>query len=124
MMKMSSLFNNLKKISKSLITKKTPDELISLSKRSELKKTLNVFDLIVLGIGAVVGTGIFTIVGIAAKGGPESIGAGPALIVSMIVAAVACVFSALCYSEFATMIPVAGGAYTYTFATLGEFAAW
>ncbi len=62
--------------------------------------------------------------GIAAAGGPESVGAGPALVASMFVAAFACIFSALCYSEFASMIPVAGGAYTYTFATLGEFAAW
>jgi APA family basic amino acid/polyamine antiporter len=77
-----------------------------------------------LGIGAVIGTGIFTIIGIAAVGGPEGAGAGPALIVSMIIAMVACVFSALCYSEFASMIPVAGSAYTYTYATMGEFMAW
>lgn len=66
----------------------------------------------------------FAVVRNCAAGRPESVGAGPALVISMIVAAIACVFSALCYSEFAAMIPVAGGAYTYTFATLGEFAAW
>ena len=103
---------------------KSPDELIATSKKSELKKTLNVFDLIVIGIGAVVGTGIFTIIGTAIKGGPESVGAGPAIIISMVLACIACVFSALCYSEIAAMIPVAGSAYTYTYATMGEFMAW
>lgn len=115
---------NFSEISKNLLKKKNVDELINTSEKSELKKTLNAFDLIVLGIGAVVGTGIFTIVGIAAQGGPEGVGAGPALVVSMIIAAFACIFSALCYSEFASMIPVAGSAYTYTYATMGEFAAW
>ena len=94
------------------------DDLINTSKRSELKKTLNVFDLIVIGIGAVVGTGIFTIIGTAITGSSESAGAGPAIVVSMVLAAVACVFSALCYSEIAAMIPVAGSAYTYTYATV------
>ena len=103
---------------------KSPDELIAVSKRSELKKTLNVFDLIVLGIGAVVGTGIFTIIGTAIKGSVEHPGAGPVIIVSMILAAIACIAPALCYSEIASMIPVAGSAYTYTYATMGEFMAW
>ena len=106
------------------LKKKSPDELIAVSKKSDLKKTLNVFDLIVLGIGAVVGTGIFTIIGTAIQGGPESARAGPAIIISMVLAAIACVFSALCYSEFAAMIPASGGAYTYTYATMGEFMAW
>ena len=116
-MSIKSIFNNM-------MTKKSPDEFLEERNSSELKKTLNVFDLIVIGIGAVVGTGIFTIVGIAAQGGPEGVGAGPALIISMVVAAIACIFSALCYSEFASMIPVAGSAYTYTYATMGEFMAW
>lgn len=107
-----------------ILKKKSPDELIATSKKSELKKTLNVFDLIVIGIGAVVGTGIFTIIGSAIQGGPESSGAGPAIVISMVLAAIACVFSALCYSEIASMIPVAGSAYTYTYATMGEFMAW
>ena len=114
----------LKNILLNALKKKSPDELIAVSKKSELKKTLNVFDLIVLGIGAVVGTGIFTIIGSAIQGGPESAGAGPAIIISMVLAAIACVFSALCYSEIAAMIPVAGSAYTYTYATMGEFMAW
>src|SRR5574344_3075252 len=115
---------DIKQLGKNLLKKKTADELIATSKKSELKKTLNVFDLIVIGIGAVVGTGIFTIIGTAIQGGPESVGAGPAIVVSMILAAIACVFSALCYSEIAAMIPVAGSAYTYTYATMGEFMAW
>lgn len=123
-MKNSRLILRLKRIPKRLFTPKNPDELIAAGKKSELSKSLTVFDLIILGIGAVVGTGIFTIVGIAAQGGPEGVGAGPALVISMIIAAIACVFSALCYSEFASMIPVAGSAYTYTYATMGEFMAW
>lgn len=103
---------------------KNPDEMLEDAKESSLEKTLGVWDLIILGVGAIIGSGIFAVVGIAAAGDGSSLGAGPGLIVSMIIAAIACVFSALCYSEFATMIPVAGGAYTYTFATLGEFMAW
>ena len=111
-------------IIQNILKKKSTDDLISTSKRTELKKTLNVFDLIVIGIGAVVGTGIFTIVGSAIKGGPEGVGAGSAIIISMVLAAIACIFSALCYAEIASMIPVAGSAYTYTYATMGEFMAW
>ena len=96
---------------------KNPDEMLADAKSEGLEKTLGVFDLIILGVGAIIGSGIFAVDG-------SALGAGPGLVVSMIIAAVACIFSALCYSEFATMIPVAGGAYTYTFATLGEFAAW
>lgn len=105
---------------------KAPDEMLAEASAQGLEKTLGVWDLIILGVGAIIGSGIFAVVGIAAAGSADgsSLGAGPALIISMIVAAIACIFSALCYSEFATMIPVAGGAYTYTFATLGEFAAW
>ena len=100
---------------------KSPDAMLEDAKTEGLEKTLGAWDLIVLGIGAIIGAGIFAIVGAAAAGAN---GAGPALAISMVIAAFACVFSALCYCEFATMIPVAGGAYTYTFATLGEFAAW
>ena len=105
---------------------KNPDEMLAEAKSEGLEKTLGVWDLIILGVGAIIGSGIFAVVGIAAAGSADgsSLGAGPALMVSMVLAAIACIFSALCYSEFATMIPVSGGAYTYTFATLGEFAAW
>ncbi len=115
---------NPQEFKKNLLDKKSPDEILQSAEKAELKKTLNGFDLIMLGIGAVIGTGIFTIIGVAAAGGPESQGAGPALIISMLIAMLACLFSALCYSEFASMIPVAGSSYTYTYATMGEFAAW
>ena len=106
---------------RSLVKRKNLDEAMANAQKEGLEKTLGVWDLIMLGVGAIIGSGIFAIVGVAAAG--ES-GAGPALIVSMVIAAIACVFSALCYTEFATMIPVAGGAYIYTYATLGEFMAW
>ncbi len=108
-------------IVKSLVKRKNLDEAIANAQKGGLEKTLGAWDLIILGVGAIIGSGIFAIVGVAAAG--ES-GAGPALIISMVIAAIACVFSALCYTEFATMIPVAGGAYMYTFATLGECMAW
>jgi len=113
----NSLLSNLLKC-------KSPDELIEAGSNSGLKKTLNIFDLIIIGIGAVVGTGIFTIIGSAIQGGQDGVGAGPAVIISMILAAIASVFSALSYSEISAMIPVAGSAYTYTYATMGEFMAW
>lgn len=113
-----------KQFLENLIKTKNPDDMLAEAKKEGLQKTLNVWDLLVIGIGGIIGSGIFAIVGVAAAGGTESIGAGPALTVSMVIAAITCTFSALCYSEFASMIPVAGGAYTYTFATLGEFAAW
>lgn len=88
-MNRSPLSTKFKNIFKNMFTAKDPDVLIAEGQKSELNKTLTVFDLIILGIGAVVGTGIFTIVGIAAQGGPEGVGAGPALILSMILAGVA-----------------------------------
>ena len=109
------------KLLQNLIKRKNLDEAISNAQKGGLEKTLGAWDLVILGVGAIIGSGIFAIVGVAAAG--ES-GAGPALVVSMVIAAIACVFSALCYTEFATMIPVAGGAYMYTFATLGECMAW
>jgi len=106
-----------------MVRVKDPDELITNAKSGSLQKTLGVWDLIILGIGAIIGSGIFAVVGVAAARA-DGTGAGPALMLSMVIAALACVFSALCYSEFAAMIPVAGGAYIYTFSTMGEFAAW
>ena len=114
----------LLKLGKNMFTVKNPDDMIKGANSAGLNKTLGAFDLIILGVGAIIGSGIFTVVGIAAAGGPESVGAGPALIISMILASLACVFSAMCYSEFASMIPVAGSAYLYTYATMGEFLAW
>ena len=116
--------NSIKTIFNNLIKCKSPQELIDEGTNSELKKTLSAFDLIVLGIGAVVGTGIFTIIGSAIVGSSDGAGAGTAIVISMLLAAIASVFSALSYSEIAAMIPVAGSAYTYTYATMGEFMAW
>ena len=116
----------LQNIIANMLKRKTPDDAVQGASKGGLEKTLGVWDLIILGVGAIIGSGIFAVVGIAAAGSADgaSPGAGPALVLSMIIAAIACVFSALCFSEFAAMIPVAGGAYSYTFATLGEFAAW
>ena len=89
-----------------------------------LKRTLSSLDLTMLGIGAVIGTGIFAAIGTATAGNADRPGAGPAIILSFILTAIACVFSALCYAEFAAMIPIAGSAYTYAYVTLGEMIAW
>ncbi len=84
-----------------------------------LKRTLGSGALVALGIGAIIGAGLFSLTGIAAA---EN--AGPAVTISFILAAVGCAFAGLCYAEFASMIPVAGSAYTYSYATMGEFIAW
>jgi basic amino acid/polyamine antiporter, APA family len=89
-----------------------------------LKKTLGVIDLIALGIGAIVGAGIFATLGSATSGGTGAPPAGPGVTVSIILTAVACGFCALCYAEFASLVPIAGSAYTYSYATLGELVAW
>jgi basic amino acid/polyamine antiporter, APA family len=92
--------------------------------RHQLRRALGPLQLTMLGVGAIVGAGIFSTPGTAAAGGAEHIGAGPALVVSFLIVAVACGFAALCYCEFAAMVPVSGSAYTYAYATLGELAAW
>ena len=84
-----------------------------------LKRTLSAWGLTALGIGAIIGAGLFSITGMAAANH-----AGPAITISFIVAALGCLFAGLCYAEFASMIPVAGSAYTYSYATMGEFIAW
>ncbi len=91
---------------------------------NQLKRSLGALDLISLGIGAIIGTGIFAVIGTAAAGGAGHLGAGPAVALSFILTAVACAFCALCYSEFAAMVPISGSAYTYSYATLGEIIAW
>ncbi|HEY5330854.1 MAG TPA: amino acid permease [Acidobacteriaceae bacterium] len=132
---------------------KSIDKLISDSRAPEtaLKKTLGPVSLTALGIGAVIGSGIFTVIGTAIGGNPASAGslsqspmidlffglihhdlghiagrpgAGPALALSLILVAIVCCFTGLCYAELASMIPIAGSAYTYTYATLGELVAW
>jgi APA family basic amino acid/polyamine antiporter len=94
------------------------------SPQHQLKRTLGAFDVVMLGIGAIVGAGIFATIGTAAAGDATRPGAGPALVLSFVVTAVACGFAALCYAEFAAMVPISGSAYTYAYATLGELVAW
>lgn len=119
-----TVMNFLKAFFSSLLTKKNPDEFLEQSSKSGLNKTLTGFDLVILGISAIVGAGIFVMIGSAVVGTNEHVGAGPALIVSIILAGIICIFPAFCYAEFASMIPVSGSAYVYAYATMGEFMAW
>jgi APA family basic amino acid/polyamine antiporter len=89
-----------------------------------LKRTLGKWHLTALGVGATIGAGIFATTGTAIVGDAARPGAGPAIIFSFIVTAVACGFAALCYAEFAAMVPISGSAYTYAYASIGEFVAW
>ena len=109
-----------------LLRTKSLDALIDDTKREghQLKKVLGPVNLIALGIGAIVGTGIFATIGTAATGDALRPGAGPALMLSLVLTAAVCAFTALCYAEFASMVPVSGSAYTYAYATLGELVAW
>ena len=136
-----------------LFKTKSPERLIRESQHPDrlMKRSLSAFDLTCLGIGAIIGAGIFALAGTAAAGehaqAVSSIvktpvlnfiqswithapivlgrpGAGPAVVFSFVIAAVACGFAALCYAELASMIPVSGSAYTYSYATLGEIVAW
>ncbi len=104
-----------------LFIRKPLDLLLAEANDTEtgLKKSLTATSLVALGIGAIIGAGLFSITGLAAAAN-----AGPAITISFIVAAVGCAFAGLCYAEFASMIPVAGSAYTYSYATMGEFIAW
>ncbi len=102
-----------------LATRKTIHQLQAEASKPTLRRALGPLNLTALGIGSVIGTGIFVLTGTAA-----SQNAGPALVISMIIAAVACAFAGLCYAELASMIPVAGSAYTYAYASSGEFVAW
>ena len=135
----------------SLFKTKSPELLMRESEAPErvMKRSLSALDLTCLGVGAIIGTGIFALTGTAAAGDPPTTdkwatpvvnfiqsavmhtelatgraAAGPAIMLSFLVAAVACGFAALCYAELAAMIPVSGSAYTYSYATLGEIVAW
>ena len=140
-------------LARQIFRTKSIDKLISESERPEhaLRKTLGPVSLTALGIGAVIGSGIFTVIGTAIGGNPAKIadwkgspildlmmgwihhtngavagrpGAGPALALSLVLVAIVCALTGLCYAELASMIPIAGSAYTYTYATLGELIAW
>ena len=106
----------------SIFVRKPLDQLLNEASESgshTLKRTLGARSLVLLGIGAIIGAGLFSITGLAAANN-----AGPAITISFVVAALGCAFAGLCYAEFASMIPVAGSAYTYSYATMGEFVAW
>lgn len=109
-----------------LFRRKTVDQLLgqTADPGHQLRRVLGPVQLTLLGVGAIVGAGIFSTVGTAAAGGADHIGAGPALVISFVMVAVACGFAALCYAEFAAMVPVSGSAYTYAYATMGELMAW
>ncbi len=101
-----------------MFTKKDIEECLHCKSSSEFKRSLGPISLIIMGIGAIIGAGIFIVTGIA------SATSGPALVISFVIAAIACGLTALCYSEMASMITVTGGIYTYTQVTLGEIWAW
>src|SRR5689334_12662752 len=105
----------------SLFIKKSLTQLMESATNSDtgLKRTLGAGNLMALGVGAIIGAGLF--VRTAAAAGQA---AGPAVTISFIVAAIGCAFAGLCYAEFASMIPIAGSAYTYAYTTMGEFVAW
>ena len=94
------------------------DAILATAEKKGLHRSLGAFQLTMLGIGAVIGTGIFVLTSEAAQK------AGPAMMISFIIAGFVCAVAALCYSELASMVPVAGSAYTYTYAVMGELLAW
>lgn len=104
---------------RSLLRTKSIENIIELAKQNSLKKTLGALDLVLLGIGCTIGTGIFVLTGIAAA---EH--AGPGIAISYAIAGTVCVFAGLAYTELAAMVPVSGSAYTYSYTVLGEFIAW
>ena len=103
----------------SLFRTKSPTALLPQDGEPTLKRSLTAANLVLLGIGAIIGAGIFVLTGTAAAQY-----AGPAVVISFVIAGLGCLFAGLCYAEFASMIPVAGSAYTYGYATLGELVAW
>jgi len=110
-----------------LFARKSVDRLVTeASEGSGLKRALGRWDLTALGVGALIGAGIFAATGSAIAGDPAvgRLGAGPAIALSFVLTAVTCGFAALCYAEFAAMVPVSGSAYTYAYASLGELVAW
>src|SRR6266853_2881679 len=105
-----------------LLARKPIDLLCAEAKEAgehSLKRALGATNLVTLGIGAIIGAGIFVLTGAAAAQF-----AGPAIMLSFILAGIGCAFAGLCYAEFASLIPIAGSAYTYGYATLGEIFAW
>ena len=109
-----------------LFRRKSLDRLVgeTVEPQHQLKRALGPVHLTLFGVGAIVGAGIFSMVGTAAAGHAERGGAGPAIVVSFLLMAPICALAGLCYAEFASMAPVSGSAYTYAYATMGELVAW
>ncbi len=107
-----------------LLARKSHADLMAQAEASQLKRSLGVFELTMMGIGAIIGTGIFVLTGKAAAGTEHALGAGPALTISFMVTGFACALAALCYAEFAAMVPISGSAYTYSYYSFGELMAW
>ncbi len=108
-----------------LFARKTVDQCIADGEAGGgLRRSLGPLQLTALGIGAIIGAGIFAAIGTAISGDAGHVGAGPAIVISIILAGVTSALAAITYSEFAAMIPISGSAYTYAYATLGEFVAW
>src|SRR5919201_252756 len=105
----------------SIMRVKTPEQSIRDAESPEfrLRRVLRAVDLLGIGIGAIIGTGIFVLTGVAA-----ATDAGPAIAISFVLSGIACALAALCYAEFASVVPVAGSAYTFSYASLGELLAW
>src|SRR2546426_2508897 len=109
-----------------LFRRKSLDQLVgeTIEPEHRLKRVLGPVQLTALGVGAAIGAGMFSSIGSAVAGGGDHVGAGPAIIVSFVLVAVACALAGFCYAEFASMVPTSGSAYTYAYATLGELLAW
>src|SRR6476619_8043322 len=106
------------------IRKSVQDCENDIKERGGLRRSLNKWHLTALGVGATIGAGIFATTGTAIVGDPLRPGAGPAIVISFLLTALTCGFAALCYAEFAAMVPISGSAYTYAYASLGELVAW
>lgn len=109
-----------------LFRRKSLDAILSTAEHQQttLRRSLGPVHVTLLGIGGIIGAGIFATVGTAAAGDAARLGAGPSLTLSFVITAAVCGLTALCYAEFASMVPISGSAYTYSYATLGEFVAW
>src|SRR4026208_2628208 len=107
-----------------LLRKSVQDCEDDILERSGLRRSLGKWHLTALGVGATIGAGIFAPTRTALAGPPLRPGAGPAIVLSFLLTAVTCGFAALCYAEFAAMVPISGSAYTYAYASLGELVAW
>jgi len=105
-------------VSSGLARIKSLDDILATAEKKSLKRSLGPVQLTLLGLGSVIGTGIFVLTATAAQK------AGPGMMISFIIAGAVCALAALCYSELASMVPVAGSAYTYSYAVIGELVAW